>query len=80
MRARASLGATPRTLEGARRTLRLFGRLPRAFLPAGGKVTATITYGGTPHVAVKAPWDDGMVWSKTPDGRTWFAALRYGIR
>ena len=38
VRAKASLGATPRTLEGARRTVRLFGRLPRAFLPAGGKV------------------------------------------
>jgi len=45
---------------------------------AGGKVTAKITYGGTPHVAVKAPWDDGMVWSKTPDGRTWFATTAEG--
>jgi aminopeptidase N len=41
-------------------------------------VTAKITYGGTPHVAVKAPWDDGMVWSKTPDGRTWFATTAEG--
>jgi aminopeptidase N len=41
-------------------------------------VSARITYGGTPHVAVKAPWDDGMVWSKTPDGRTWFATTAEG--
>jgi len=56
---------------------RLIVRLPR-IIPAGGKVRATITYGGTPHVAVRAPWDDGMVWSKTPDGRTWFATTAEG--
>ena len=56
---------------------RLMITLPRP-VPAGGKVTAKITYGGTPHVAVKAPWDDGMVWSKTPDGRTWFATTAEG--
>ena len=51
---------------------RLVITLPHS-IAAGGHVTATIGYGGTPHVAVKAPWDVGMVWSKTPDGRTWFA-------
>jgi aminopeptidase N len=56
---------------------RLMITLPKP-VPAGGKVTAKITYGGTPHVAVKAPWDDGMVWSKTPDGRTWFATTAEG--
>ncbi|HVJ00046.1 MAG TPA: M1 family metallopeptidase [Sphingomonas sp.] len=43
-----------------------------------GKVTAKITYGGTPHVAVRAPWDDGMVWSQTPDGRPWIASTAEG--
>jgi aminopeptidase N len=56
---------------------RLFVTLPKP-LVAGGRVTARITYGGTPHVAVRAPWDDGMVWSKTPDGRTWFATTAEG--
>ncbi|HVJ00047.1 MAG TPA: M1 family metallopeptidase [Sphingomonas sp.] len=42
-------------------------------VPAGGKVAATITYAGTPHVAVRAPWDGGFVWSETPDGRPWVA-------
>lgn len=56
---------------------RLIITLPKP-LAAGGRVTATITYGGTPHVAVKAPWDDGMVWSKTPDGSTWFATTAEG--
>ncbi|MEO5867264.1 MAG: M1 family metallopeptidase [Sphingomonas sp.] len=51
--------------------------LPRR-IAAGGKVTATITYGGQPHVAVRAPWDDGMVWAKTPDGRPWIASTSEG--
>ena len=51
--------------------------LPHA-IATGGTVSARITYGGTPHVAVRAPWDDGMVWSKTPDGRTWFATTAEG--
>jgi aminopeptidase N len=45
---------------------------------AGGTVTAKISYGGTPHIAKRAPWDDGMIWSKTPDGRTWFATTSEG--
>ena len=51
--------------------------LPRP-LASGAKVSARITYGGAPHVAVRAPWDDGMVWSQTPDGRTWFATTAEG--
>ncbi len=47
-------------------------------LAAGAKTSVRITYGGTPHVAVRAPWDDGMVWSQTPDGRTWFATTAEG--
>ncbi|KQU62253.1 peptidase M1 [Sphingomonas sp. Leaf339] len=52
-------------------------RLPRP-LAAGQSVSARITYGGTPHVALNAPWDDGVVWSKTPDGRLWFATTTEG--
>ena len=51
--------------------------LPHA-LAAGQRVTARLTYGGTPHVAVRAPWDDGVVWSKTPAGQTWFATTAEG--
>ncbi|RYE02599.1 MAG: M1 family peptidase [Sphingomonadales bacterium] len=40
---------------------------------AGKNVTATITYGGTPHIAVRPPWDGGWTWSKTPDGKPWVA-------
>ena len=56
---------------------RLTITLPQT-VATGKSVTAMITYGGTPHVAVNAPWDDGMVWSKTPDGRTWFATTAEG--
>ena len=56
---------------------RLVIRLPRP-VAAGQRVQARIIYGGTPHVAVRAPWDDGVVWSKTPDGRTWFATTAEG--
>lgn len=44
----------------------------------GAKVTASITYGGTPHVAVRAPWDGGFVWSKTKDGMPWIATAVQG--
>jgi aminopeptidase N len=52
-------------------------RLPRR-LAKGQRVSAKITYGGVPHVAVNAPWDDGVVWSKTPAGKTWFATTAEG--
>ena len=56
---------------------RLVVTLPRP-LSAGERVSLRVTYGGTPHTAVNAPWDDGMVWAKTPAGRTWFATTAEG--
>lgn len=57
---------------------RLFITLPRP-LKAGDRVTAEITYGGTPHVAVRAPWDDGLVWATTPgDKKPWVATTAQG--
>lgn len=47
-------------------------------LAAGDKVSVRITYGGTPHVARNAPWDDGVVWSATPDGQPWVATTTEG--
>lgn len=44
----------------------------------GRKFSAKITYGGTPHVAVRAPWDGGFVWSKTKDGMPWIATAVQG--
>lgn len=48
-------------------------------VPIGKRVFARIVYGGQPHVAVNAPWDSGMVWSRTPDGTPWFATTAEGI-
>ena len=56
---------------------RLTITLPHA-VAADAKLVAQITYGGTPHVAVRAPWDDGVVWSKTKDGSLWFATTAEG--
>ena len=48
-------------------------------LKAGGRAVVRIAYGGTPHVAVRAPWDDGMVWAKTPiDRKPWIASTAEG--
>ena len=56
---------------------RLAIALPRP-LAAGSEAVVRIAYGGTPHVAVRAPWDDGIVWSKTPDGSPWVATTAEG--
>ena len=47
-------------------------------LKAGASVVVKITYGGTPHVAIRAPWDDGMVWSRTRDRKPWIASTQQG--
>lgn len=56
---------------------RLAITLPRT-LAGGSRATVRIVYGGTPHVAVRAPWDDGIVWSKTPEGAPWVATTAQG--
>jgi aminopeptidase N len=57
---------------------RLMVTLPKP-LAAGGKAVVKIDYAGTPHVAVRAPWDDGMVWAKTPGERKpWIASTAEG--
>ena len=47
-------------------------------LARGGKVAVEIRYGGQPHVAVRAPWDGGFVWSHTDDGQPWIATAVEG--
>ena len=56
---------------------RLRIRLSRP-VAAGGQVTAEVKYGGKPHVAKKAPWDGGFVWSRTPTGEPWVASAVQG--
>jgi aminopeptidase N len=56
---------------------RLVIALPQP-LATGAKAVVRIAYGGTPHVAVRAPWDDGIVWGRTPDGKPWVATTAEG--
>lgn len=56
---------------------RLRIQLPTA-LNAGERVAATVHYGGRPHVAKKAPWDGGFVWSHTKDGQPWVGSAVEG--
>ncbi|WP_431470811.1 M1 family metallopeptidase [Sphingosinithalassobacter sp. LHW66-3] len=48
-------------------------------LASGREVTARIAYAGTPHVAVRAPWDDGIVWARTPSGAPWVGTTSEGF-
>lgn len=41
-------------------------------LPAG-EHKVKIDFGGKPHIAVRAPWDGGIQWSKDSLGRPWIA-------
>ena len=56
---------------------RLMVTLPSR-IAKGTKFAVRITYAGTPHVAVKAPWDGGFVWAKTPAGQLWVATAVQG--
>ena len=56
---------------------RLAITLPRQ-VAAGAEVTVRVRYHGAPHVAKRAPWDGGFVWSKTPDGQPWVASAVQG--
>ena len=47
-------------------------------LAKGMATTLRIRYAGKPHVAKRAPWDGGFVWSKAPTGEPWFATAVQG--
>ena len=51
--------------------------LPRP-LAAGAQAKVRIEWHGTPHVAVRAPWDGGFTWAKTPQGEPWIASAIQG--
>lgn len=44
----------------------------------GDPIRIETRYGGTPHVARNAPWDGGIMWSKTPSGADWIAVALQG--
>ncbi len=51
--------------------------LPQPKQP-GERLSLAIAYGGKPHVAKRAPWDGGIVWAYTKDGRPWVATAVEG--
>jgi aminopeptidase N len=51
---------------------------PQAAIAANSSLSLRITYAGTPHVAVRAPWDDGVVWSQANGGSPWIATTAQG--
>lgn len=48
-------------------------------LAAGQEATVTIAYAGRPFIAPRAPWEGGIVWSRTPDGQPWVATAVQGF-
>lgn len=44
----------------------------------GEPIRCEITYSGSPRVARNAPWDGGIVWSKTPSGADWVSVALQG--
>ncbi len=47
-------------------------------LEPGQSVRIRIAYSGQPHVAERAPWKGGFVWSTTPSGEPWIATAVQG--
>lgn len=57
---------------------RLRVRLTRQ-VPEARSVTLRVVYAGSPHVAKRAPWDGGIVWSTAPGGEPWVATALQGL-
>lgn len=43
-----------------------------------GRIKVSITYGGKPGVAARAPWDGGFSWAKDNNGNHWIAVTDEG--
>lgn len=44
----------------------------------GQKAVVEVAYGGNPRTAVRAPWDGGFSWARTPSGAHWIATTCQG--
>jgi aminopeptidase N len=67
--------------KGALRFDRIGGTV-RVHFPAskqpGDSLRVVTTYSGAPLVARNAPWDGGIMWSKTPSGADWISVALQG--
>jgi aminopeptidase N len=68
---------TEKTMHFERREGKLWIRLPHTY-QSGEMIEVTVAYGGTPHVAVRAPWDGGFTWARTPSESPWVATSCQG--
>lgn len=50
---------------------------PEAALPAG-KASVKVQYAGSPHVAVRPPWEDGFTWGRDSLGKPWITITAEG--
>jgi len=48
------------------------------YIDEGSSFTTTVAYKGQPHIAKRAPWDGGFVWTETPNGKHWVATAVQG--
>lgn len=46
--------------------------------PVSGDFELAINYNGKPREAIRAPWDGGFDWKKTPEGEHWIATAVQG--
>lgn len=47
-------------------------------IATGDEAAVAVEYSGRPHVAERAPWEGGFVWSESPGGRPWIATAVQG--
>ncbi|HYW06031.1 MAG TPA: M1 family metallopeptidase, partial [Longimicrobium sp.] len=47
--------------------------------PVGGRKKVTVYYHGRPRVAVRAPWDGGVVWARDSIGNPWVVTAVQGL-
>ncbi len=45
----------------------------------GALKTVTVYYHGRPRVAVRPPWDGGLIWARDPDGGSWISTACQGL-
>jgi aminopeptidase N len=47
--------------------------------PKGALKTVTVYYHGRPTVAVRPPWDGGLIWARDPAGQAWISTACQGV-
>lgn len=68
-------GGAPASYKSDER--KIFVTLPKP-LAKGEAGAVTVVYAGKPIRALRAPWDGGFVWAKTPSGKPWIATAIQG--